>query len=63
MTLTQYLERIATEYKSGRATEHSYRSHLKDLVEQNLPGVNAINVPNHNNMPLNNVKDVNTICF
>lgn len=45
MTLTQYLEKIAIEYKSGRATEHSYRSHLKDLVESTLPGVNAINEP------------------
>ncbi len=45
MTLTQYLEKIATEYKSGSATEHSYRSHLKDLVEHTLPGVNAINEP------------------
>ena len=45
MTLTQYLEKIASEYKTGRATEHSYRPYLKDLVESLLPGVTAINEP------------------
>lgn len=45
MNLTQYLEKIASEFKTGRATEHSYRPYLKDLVESLLPGVTAINEP------------------
>ncbi|MEX2209388.1 MAG: type ISP restriction/modification enzyme [Patescibacteria group bacterium] len=42
-----YLTKIERELISGHATEHSYRGHLKDLIEDLGSGVAAINEPKH----------------
>lgn len=40
-----YLDKISTLYKSGNATEHSYRPALQDYLESLLPGYTATNEP------------------
>ncbi len=40
-----YLAKIDREFKTGRATEHTHRPALKDLVESLNPGVRATNEP------------------
>lgn len=45
MTANQYIENICEAYKRGSATEHTYRSDLKQLVESTVPNINATNEP------------------
>ena len=42
-----YLKKIESEWKTGEATEQSYRPMLKQLLEGLLPGVMVINEPSH----------------
>ena len=46
-TVAAYVRRIEAEWKTGSATEHSYRPMLKELVEALLPRVTALNEPRH----------------
>ncbi len=43
--LRAYLKDIEKTYRQGNATEHTYRSHLKGLIEALAPGVTATNEP------------------
>ncbi len=46
MSHTQtYIDALAKEYDSGKATEHSYRRALQDYLEALLEGIHAINEP------------------
>lgn len=45
MNLTQYITSIISRYKSGNATEHSFRSDLQQLIESLVPEVRATNEP------------------
>lgn len=45
MTTQDYLNLILKEFKSGHATEHSYRPALKQYLEALLPNVQATNEP------------------
>ncbi len=45
LTLSQYIKNIAVAYQRGNATEHTYRSELKYLVESIVPTVVATNEP------------------
>ena len=40
-----YLAKIDREFKTGKATEHTHRPALKDLIESLAPGVQATNEP------------------
>src|SRR5947209_10111220 len=43
--LNGYLRDIEKAYRNGNATEHTYRSNLKDLCESLFPGIAATNEP------------------
>ncbi len=43
--LRSYLKSIEQIYRHGNATEHSYRSDLKILLEALSPGITATNEP------------------
>ncbi len=43
--LRNYLQEIEQAYRLGNATEHTYRSNLKELVETFAPGTTATNEP------------------
>jgi hypothetical protein len=43
--IKSYLAKIDREFKTGRATEHTHRPALKDLIESLEPGVRATNEP------------------
>ncbi len=43
--IRNYLKKIEKAYQTGYATEHTYRSSLKELVESLFAGVNAMNEP------------------
>lgn len=45
MTLSQYIEKINTLYKTGNAREHSYRGDLQNLLMDILPDVLVTNEP------------------
>ncbi len=45
MTITQYLAEVNKEYKTGRATEHSYRGYLQQLIKALVPDVMVTNEP------------------
>ena len=45
MTLTQYIDKINTLYKTGNAREHSYRGDLQNLIMAILPDVLVTNEP------------------
>lgn len=45
MTLTQYIDKINTLYKTGNAREHSYRGDLQTLLMTILPDVLVTNEP------------------
>jgi hypothetical protein len=45
MTIHQYLTDLNKEYKTGRATEHSYRGYLQNLVKAIAPDVMVTNEP------------------
>jgi predicted helicase len=42
-----YLTKVEVDYRHGIATEYTYRSTLKTLIETLLPGTNASNDPKH----------------
>src|SRR5258706_4739777 len=43
--LRNYLAKVERAYRAGNATEHTYRSYLKDLLERLAPGITATNEP------------------
>ncbi len=43
--IQNYLRNLETTYRSGNATEHTYRSYLKGLLETLYPGITATNEP------------------
>ena len=45
--IADYIEKVGREWRSGQATEHTYRPMLKELVEALLPRVTAVNEPKH----------------
>ncbi|MBP8066182.1 MAG: DNA methyltransferase, partial [Flavobacterium sp.] len=45
MTVTQYIDKINTLYKTGNAREHSYRGDLQTLLMAILPDVLVTNEP------------------
>ncbi len=45
VALRNYLQEIEQAYRRGNATEHTYRSYLKGLLEKFAPGVTATNEP------------------
>lgn len=45
MAFREYLKRIRDTFLTGRATEHTYRPALKDLVESLEKGIDATNEP------------------
>lgn len=45
MTISQYIEKINTLYKTGNAREHSYRGDLQNLLMAILPDVLVTNEP------------------
>ena len=42
-----YLAKIQNDLRGGKATEHTYRSSLEQLLESLAPGVDASNDPKH----------------
>nr|WP_294946271.1 type ISP restriction/modification enzyme [uncultured Mucilaginibacter sp.] len=45
MTISQYLESLQSRYKTGIATEHTYRGYLQTLLESIAQGVTVTNEP------------------
>ncbi len=45
MTVTQYLEKVNTRFKSGISTEHTYRGDLQSLLETMATDVQVTNEP------------------
>ncbi|GAA0204150.1 hypothetical protein QOZ96_002066 [Brevundimonas nasdae] len=45
MVISEYLERVIAQFKSGHATEHSYRPALNDLFQSIDPALTIINEP------------------
>ena len=45
MTLEQYVDNIDKRYKSGNATEHTFRGDLQQLIESLVPTIRATNEP------------------
>ncbi len=45
MTVTEYIKELNAQYKTGKATEHSYRPALKELLQSLLPKLTVINEP------------------
>ncbi len=45
MTISEYIDRIKSRYKTGISTEHSYRGELLTLVESLVPGISVTNEP------------------
>lgn len=45
MLISEYLERVIAQFKSGHATEHSYRPALNDLFQSIDPALTVINEP------------------
>ncbi len=45
MTIDQYIQAIIKEYKSGNATEHSYRGYLQQLIQSIVPEITVTNEP------------------
>ena len=42
-----YIRKVEDEWKSGRATEHTYRPMLKELVEALMTRITVVNEPKH----------------
>lgn len=49
MTVTEYIKELNAQYKTGKATEHSYRPALKELLQSLLPKMTIINEPKRYN--------------
>ncbi len=47
MPFQKYIEDVQRQFKTGIAREHAYRPALKNLVEEIMPDVTAINDPAH----------------
>ena len=47
MPLHKYIEDVQKQFKTGIAREHAYRPALKNLIEDLMPEVTAINDPAH----------------
>lgn len=45
MTINDYISSINKRYKSGNATEHTFRGDWQQLIESLVPGIKAINEP------------------
>lgn len=45
MTIPEYLKEVNLLYKSGSATEHSYRGYVTQLIQSLVPGVDVTNEP------------------
>ncbi len=45
MTIDQYIADLNKEYKTGRATEHTYRGYLQHLIKSIVPDVMVTNEP------------------
>ncbi|HPY15379.1 MAG TPA: N-6 DNA methylase [bacterium] len=45
MDIRSYISNISKSYSSGRATEHTYRGDLAQLIETIIPGIKATNEP------------------
>jgi primosomal protein N' len=45
MTTAEYIQSINQMYKSGNATEHTYRPALQEIIQSLVPTVNATNEP------------------
>src|ERR1700745_1840107 len=45
MTIAEYISEINKEYKTGRATEHSYRGYLQNLIKSISTDVMVTNEP------------------
>ena len=45
MTIENYIDNINKRYKSGNATEHTFRSELQQLIESLVPEISATNEP------------------
>lgn len=49
MTPLEYIKELNEQYKTGKATEHSYRPALKELLQSLLPKMTIINEPKRYN--------------
>ncbi|MBE6192370.1 MAG: DNA methyltransferase [Rikenellaceae bacterium] len=49
MTVIEYIKELNAQYKTGKATEHSYRPALKELLQSLLPKMTIINEPKRYN--------------
>ena len=49
MTATEYIKELNAQHKTGKATEHSYRPALKELLQSLLPKMTVINEPKRYN--------------
>ena len=49
MTVVEYIKELNAQYKTGKATEHSYRPALKELLQSLLPKMTIINEPKRYN--------------
>lgn len=47
MPIDKYIEDVQKQYKTGIAREHAYRPALKNMLEELLEDVTAINDPAH----------------
>lgn len=45
MTFDQYIQAVIKEFKSGNATEHSYRGYLQQLIQSIVPEITVTNEP------------------
>lgn len=45
MTIQQYIDNLNQRYKSGNATEHTFRGDLQTLIESLVPDIRATNEP------------------
>ena len=45
MTIENYIDNINKRYKSGNATEHTFRGDLQQLIERLVPEISATNEP------------------
>ena len=45
MTIENYIGNINKRYKSGNATEHTFRGDLQQLIESLVPEISATNEP------------------
>jgi len=47
MPLQKYIDDVTRQFKTGIAREHAYRPALKNLIEDIMPNVTAVNDPAH----------------